>query len=408
MAWMRPVRFNIVEGGPMKHYKYLIIGGGLAGDATTKGIRELDTQGSIGMFSMEPDPPYMRPNLSKGLWKGRPVEKIWRKTTERGTELHLSRRVTQLDPAKKYALDDAGDEYTYDKLLLATGGTPNHLPFGNGNIIYYRTFQDYKHLRSLSESGDRFLVIGGSFIASELAAALTIVGKKVTMLLRENTICERFFPSNLSHFLNDYYREKGVEIVTGDTAASVQKEDDHITVRTGSGRAFDVTAVAAGIGIHTNLDLAKEAGLKVNDGITVNEHLETSVSDIYAAGDVANFFHTGLEKRTRVEHEDNAVQMGKVAGRNMAGANETYDYIPMFYSDLFDLGYEAVGELNNKLQTYSDWEEPFKKGVVYYLDDGHVRGVLLWNVWEKVDDARALMKEKGPFKAEDLKGRIKG
>src|SRR5512139_2998371 len=112
----------------MKHYKYLIVGGGLAGDAATKGIRELDPDGTIGMISMEPDPPYMRPNLSKGLWKGRPVEKIWRKTQERGTELHLNRQVTQLDPHQKIVRDTSNEAYTYDKLLLATGGTPNHLP----------------------------------------------------------------------------------------------------------------------------------------------------------------------------------------------------------------------------------------------------------------------------------------
>src|SRR5215211_8373740 len=100
----------------MKYYKYLIIGGGLAGDGATRGIRELDTDGSIGMISMEPDPPYMRPDLSKKLWKGRPVEKIWRKTEERA-ELHLSRKVVQLDPAKKHVLDNEGEEYTYDKLL---------------------------------------------------------------------------------------------------------------------------------------------------------------------------------------------------------------------------------------------------------------------------------------------------
>src|ERR1043166_4537537 len=130
----------------MRHYKYLIIGGGLAGDAATKGIRELDKDGSIGLISKEPDPPYMRPNLSKGLWKGRPVEKIWRKTEDRA-ELMLGRKVTELNPKTKTVRDDQGEEYTYDKLLLATGGTPNHLPFGNGNIIYYRDFQDYQHLR---------------------------------------------------------------------------------------------------------------------------------------------------------------------------------------------------------------------------------------------------------------------
>src|SRR5512138_1709894 len=392
----------------MKHFKYLIIGGGLAGDGATQGIRELDADGSIGMISTEPDPPYMRPNLSKGLWKGRPVEKIWRQTKERGTEIYLNCKVTKLDPKKKLVRDDQGDEYTYDKLLLATGGTPNHLPFGDGNIIYYRYFQDYQHLRSLTEQGDRFVVIGGGFIGSELAAALTMVGKKVTMIFPEDAISKNIFPSDLSHFLNDYYREKGVEVLIGETAASVQKNGDHMMVHTGSGRELEADGVVAGIGIHPNVDLAKEAGLKVENGIHVNERLETSAPDIYAAGDVANFFHSALEKRTRVEHEDNAVQMGKVAGRNMASAHETYTHVPMFYSDLFDLGYEAVGEMSSKMKIVEDWQEkPFKKGVVYYMDEDRVRGVLLWNVWEKVEEARALMREQGPFKEKDLKGRIK-
>jgi 3-phenylpropionate/trans-cinnamate dioxygenase ferredoxin reductase component len=392
----------------MKHYKYLIIGGGLAGDGATKGIRELDAEGPIGLISMEQDPPYMRPDLSKKLWKGRPIEKIWRKTEERA-ELHLGRKATQLDPKKKIVRDDQGNEYTYDKLLLATGGAPNHLPFGNGNIIYFRNFRHYKALRAMAEQGHHFVVIGGSFIGSELAAALTIVGQKVTMVLREDAICEHIFPKDLSHFLNDYYREKGVEVITGDSAASVQKEGNRIVVHTGSGRVIEADGVVAGIGIHPSLDLAKEAGIKVNDGIIVDEQLETSIPEIYAAGDAANFIHSALEKRTRVEHENNAVEMGKLAGRNMAGANESYTHIPMFYSDLFDLGYEAVGEMSSKMKTIVDWqEEPFKKGVVYYMDDGRVRGVLLWNVWEKVEEARALMKEAGPFREEDLKGRITG
>ena len=392
----------------MTHYKYLIIGGGLAGDAATRGIRELDKEGTIGLISSDTDPPYMRPNLSKGLWKGRPVEKIWRKTEERVTKMHLDCKVTDLDPAKKLVRDKSNDEYTYDKLLLATGGTPNHLPFGEGNIIYYRTFQDYLHLRKLTEQGNHFVVIGGSFIGSEIAAALTIVGQKVTMIFPENSISEHIFPSDLSKFLNEYYRLNGVDIMTGDSVASVQKDGDRLVARTGSGRTIEADGVVAGIGIHPNLDLAKEAGLHIENGIVINEQLQTLNPDIYAAGDAANFFHSALGKRVRVEHENNAVEMGKVAGRNMAGANDTYTHIPMFYSDLFDLGYEAVGEMSSKMEMFSDWEEPFKKGVVYYLEEGRVRGVLLWNVWEKVDEARALMMEKGPFNTENLKGSIKG
>lgn len=392
----------------MKHYKYLIIGGGLAGDGATRGIRELDADGTIGMISMEPDPPYMRPNLSKGLWKTYPLEKIWRKTEERA-ELHLNCKAIGLNPLKKQIRDDAGDEYTYDKLLLATGGSPVHLPFGDEGIIYFRDFQDYQHLRAMAERGNHFVVIGGSFIGSEIAAALTMVGKKVTMIFPGDAICGGIFPGDLAHFLNDYYRQKGVEVLPKDKVASLQQTGNHTTVRTESGRTIEADGVVAGVGIQTNLELAKAAGIEVRDGIIVNERLETSAPDIYAAGDAANFYHSALEKRTRVEHEDNAVQMGKLAGCNMAGASETYTHVPMFYSDLFELGYEAVGQMSSKMETVSDWQEgPFKKGVVYYLEAGRVRGVLLWNVWKQVDKARALMKEKGPFKADDLIGRIAG
>jgi 3-phenylpropionate/trans-cinnamate dioxygenase ferredoxin reductase component len=391
----------------MKHYKYLIIGGGLAGDAATRGIRELDEEGSIGLISMEAAPPYMRPNLSKGLWKGRPIEKIWRNTQERA-ELYLGRKVTQLNPQKKTVQDDQGEEYTYDNLLIATGGSPNHLPLEAAEIIYFRNFEDYQHLRAMANTQEHFVVIGGGFIGSEIAAALTMVGRKVTMVFLEDAIGGLVFPSDLAHFLNDYYRKKGVEIITNDSVASVQKEADRLMVRTGSGRAIETDGVVAGIGIRPNVELAQMAGLKVDNGIIVNERLGTSHADIYAAGDATNFFHAALRKRVRVEHEDNAVFMGKLAGRNMAGASETYTHIPMFYSDLFEFGYEAVGEMSNKMEMVSDWQEPFQKGVVYYLQEGGVRGVLLWNVWKQVDNARALLMEAGPFKAEDLRGRIKG
>jgi 3-phenylpropionate/trans-cinnamate dioxygenase ferredoxin reductase subunit len=390
----------------MEHYQYLIVGGGLTGDAAVRGIRELDTEGSIGMISMEPDPPYMRPNLSKGLWKGRPVEKIWRNTQHLGVELHLKRKVTHLDTVKKCVRDEKGNEYTYDKLLLATGGSPIRLPFGGDHVIYYRDFQDYQHLRTLSEQGEHFLVIGGGFIGSEIAAALTVVGKKVVMVFPEEAIGANIFPSDLSHFLNNYYRQKGVEVLPCDLVAGIEQSRDRSTVRTRSGRTFEVDGVVGGIGIRPNLELAQQAGLRVENGIIVDEHLRTSTSDIFAAGDVANFFHFSLGKRVRVEHEDNAIQMGKLAGRNMAGADESYIHVPMFYSDLFELGYEAVGEISSQLETVTDWQEPFKKGVVYYLEAGRVRGVLLWNVWDTVPAARDLLAEPGPFKAADLKGRL--
>jgi NADPH-dependent 2,4-dienoyl-CoA reductase/sulfur reductase-like enzyme len=392
----------------MKHYRYLIIGGGLAGDAGVRGIREIDLHGSIGVMSMELNPPYTRPNLSKGLWKGRPMEKIWRDTGSLGAELLLGKRVMELNPQNKCIRTEDGEEYTFDKLLLATGGSPARLPFGGEDIIYFRDLQDYQRLRALSERGEHFLVIGGGFIGSELTAALTMVGRKVTMVFPDPAIGASIFPNDLSLSLNDYYRQKGVELLTHDSVTGLQKKGDRFQVRTQNGRAFEVDGVVAGIGIRPTLELAQQAGLEVENGIVVDEGLRTSVPDIFAAGDVANFQHAALGKRVRVEHEDNAIHMGKLAGRNMAGAQEIYTHVPMFYSDLFELGYEAVGEISSKLETFTDWLEPFQKGVIYYLDptDHRVRGVLLWNVWDQVDNARALLAETTPFEAEDLKGRL--
>jgi NADPH-dependent 2,4-dienoyl-CoA reductase/sulfur reductase-like enzyme len=358
------------------------------------------------MISMEPNPPYARPNLSKGLWKGRPMEKIWRNTQSLGAQLHLERKVIQLDPLEKCVRDEKGEEYIFDKLLLAIGGSPIRLPFGNDDIIYFRDLQDYQRLRALTERGEKFLVIGGGFIGSEIAAALTMVGKKTVMVFLEETIGARIFPNDLSHYLTDYYRQKGVEVLTNDSVASLEKSGGRFTVRTRSGRAFEVDGVVAGIGIRPNLELAQQSGLQVENGIVVNERLLTSAPDVFAAGDVANFFHSALGKRVRVEHEDNALMMGKLAGHNMAGANESYTHVPTFYSDLFELGYEAVGEISSKMQIVTDWQESFNKGVAYYLENGRVRGVLLWNVWKQVDHARTLMAEVGPFKAADLKGRL--
>jgi NADPH-dependent 2,4-dienoyl-CoA reductase/sulfur reductase-like enzyme len=165
----------------------------------------------IGLFSTELNPPYTRPDLSKGLWKGRPLEKVWRNTKDLGAELLLGRKVTHLNPLEKCVRDEMGNDYTFDKLLLATGGSPVRLSFGDDDIIYFRDLQDYQRLRALSERGERFLVIGGGFIGSEIAAALTMAGKKVMMVFPDSAIGANVYPSDLSRFLTDYYRQKGVE-----------------------------------------------------------------------------------------------------------------------------------------------------------------------------------------------------
>src|SRR5512142_354246 len=395
----------------MHHYTYLIIGGGMTAAAAVEGIRQADPEGTIGLIGAETHPPYKRPPLSKGLWKGKPVEGIWLQTEGHGVALHLGRTVRALDPRQKQVTDDQGTVYTYDKLLLATGGMPRRLPFGGDRIIYFRTLDDYQQLRALTEQGQRFAVIGGGFIGSEIAAALAMNGKDVVLIFPGEGICGHMFAADLAGFLNDFYRQKGVEVLAGEQVVGLEVRDRRavLTLRGADASAehrIEADGVVAGIGIEPNVDLARSAGLEIGNGIVVDASLRTSDPDIFAAGDVASFANPSLGVRLRVEHEDNANTMGRMAGQAMAGRAVSYDHLPFFYSDLFELGYEAVGEVDSRLETVADWKEPYREGVVYYLRDGRVRGGLLWNVWEQVDAARSLIAEPGPFRPEDLKGRL--
>jgi len=389
-----------------KNYKYLIIGGGMTADAAVHGIRERDQTGTIAMLCGENHPPYDRPPLSKKLWTGKPLEVIWRKPGDPAAVVLLDTRAVKGDAAARTITDSRGEVYRYEKLLLATGGAPRRLPRADDGVIYFRTLDDYQRVRALADRKSEFVVIGGGFIGSEIAAALAMNGCRVTMVFPDRAIGAHFYPPQLADFLNGYFRDKGVTVLAGETVRAVKKDGARFVVETGSGQAPSADAVVAGIGIQPEVGLAGSLGLKVDNGIVVDAQLRAAAPDIYAAGDVANYYSTALDMRRRVEHEDNANVMGAMAGRNMAGAAENYDYLPYFYSDLFDLGYEAVGEFGTGLDVVEDWREPFRKGVVYYLKGDKVRGVLLWNTWGQVDAARALIGGKASFDAPALKGRI--
>jgi 3-phenylpropionate/trans-cinnamate dioxygenase ferredoxin reductase subunit len=388
-----------------EHYPYLIVGGGMSADAAARAIREVDANATVGLISADPHPPYARPPLSKGLWKGESESSIWRGTESTGADLRLGRRVTAIDAVRKTVTDDRGDAVTYDKLLLATGGTPRRLPV-ESEIIYFRTYDDYRRLRALANEPLRFAVVGGGFIGTEIAAALNLAGRDVVMLVPEDGLGARVFPADLSRHLVGYYRDHGVEVRTGERLASLTTGSGLVVLKTAANHELSADVIVAGIGILPDVDLAKQAGLWVDNGIVVDDLLRTSVPDIFAAGDVANVFNPALGTRMRVEHEDNAVTMGGAAGRAMAGHGTPYTHQSFFYSDLFSLGYEAVGELDPRLETFADWKEPFREGVVYYLKDGRVRGVLLWNVWGQVDAARELIGAPGRFSPQALKGRL--
>ena len=388
----------------MPTYRYLIAGGGLTADGACKGIRALDRDGSIGVVGSEPHPPYLRPPLSKDLWRGDPEEKIWRGTADLGVELHLSRTVVSLDLSKHEATDSEGETYSYERLLLATGGTPRRLPFGGDDVIYYRTLDDYRRLRTFADARARCVVIGGGFIGSEIAAALAMNECPVTIVFPDPGVCSRILPAELSAFVTESYREKGVEVLAGGSVTGIERDGDHVHVMTGEGQTLEADVVVAGLGIQPNTELAAAAGLPVDDGVPVDEFGRVDRrDDVFAAGDVARFPEAGLDELVRVEHEDHAKSHGRAVGKNMAGAEQPYDRLPFFYSDLFDLGYEAVGDIDARRETLAEWRTPNREGLIYYVDgDRRPRGVLLWNLFEHVDDARELIQARASIDERSL------
>jgi len=388
----------------MADYRYLIVGGGMTGDAACRGIRDHDADSAIGLFGREPHEPYARPPLTKALWKGKDESSIWRGTSELGVDLNPGREIATVDLDARTATDDGGTAHSYERLLLATGGQPRRLSDAPEGVIYYRTVDTYHQLRSLVRDGLPVTVIGGGFIGSEIAAALNMHGCAVTIVFPDAGIGAKVFPQELAEFVNDYYRDRGVEVLPGEKVARVGGAPGAFEVETESGKAIESEVVVAGLGIEPTTDLAEQAGLEVDDGIVVDLHGRAGGrEDVFAAGDVARFPTPLLGGTRRVEHENHANTHGRYVGANMAGADKPYDYLPYFYSDLFDLGYEAVGDVDSRLETVAEWAEPNKKGVVCYVEDGKPRGFLLWDVWDKVPAARELIASGEPVDAGALR-----
>lgn len=365
----------------------------MTGDAACKGIREHDKDGSIGLFAEESHDPYARPPLTKGLWKGKEESSIWRGTPDLDVEIRTGCTIVSLDLDASTVTDDAGETHSYERLLLATGGTPRRLSSAPDDVIYYRTLDTYHRLRALAGDGVRATVIGGGFIGSEIAAALAMNECTVTIVFPDAGIGAKVFPADLSLFVNDYYRSKGVDVLPGEKVSEIGRGGSAgFRVVTAEGRSIDSDVVVAGLGIEPRTDLAEQAGLPIDDGVLVDEYGRVEGhDDVFAAGDVARFPATLLGGLRRVEHENHANTHGQYVGANMAGADTPYNYLPFFYSDLFDLGYEAVGDVDSSLETVAEWAEPNRKGVVCYVEDGKPRGFLLWDVWDKVDAARELI-----------------
>ncbi|MBI5511279.1 MAG: FAD-dependent oxidoreductase [Deltaproteobacteria bacterium] len=384
----------------MSEYDYLIIGGGMTGRAAASGIREYQPAASIGLIGDEGHRPYKRPPLSKALWRGEPEASVWLDPVP-GVELLLGRIAVFIDRGRKRVVDDLGKAHGYRKLLLATGARPRRLGAGDDGVIYFRSLDDFCTLRALA-AGSHVGVVGGGFIGTELAAALVTNQMKVTLFFPEANVGARLFPSGLAEYLTGYYRQRGVDVRPGVRVTGVDRGRRVLF----DGGGLDVDAVVAGLGTVANDGLARAAGLAVDDGILVDEGLRTDDPDIFAAGDGARFANELLGARLRVEHEDNALTMGRLAGAAMTGQPVSYRHLPFFYSDLFDLGYEAIGDVDARLEVVADWKTENREGCLYYLQNGRVRGVVTWGIFGQMDQARALIAEPGPHDPASLVGRL--
>jgi NADPH-dependent 2,4-dienoyl-CoA reductase/sulfur reductase-like enzyme len=392
-------------------YDYVIVGAGMAGDAAARGIREVDPRGSIAVVGREPTAPVTRPALTKALWNDPEFTfgQVWLGTGEAtGADMLLGESVTAVDREARTVTTDAGLTIGYGALLLATGGRPRRVEGveDSGRVIYYRTVRDYERLRDLAGDGRHVVVVGGGYIGTELAAALVRNDTRVTLVLPQETLTAAAFPAGLARHLDAMYADAGVTLLRGTRVASATSGADGVTVVLTDGTEVAADGVVLGTGIVVDTDVARAAGLDVDDGVVVDEQLRTSDPHVWAAGDVARYPDRILGRR-RVEHVDNATSMGRQAGRNLAGAGEPYDHTPFFYSDLFDAGYEAVGTLDASLTTVEDWQDDdFGTGVVYYVDGDRVAGVLLWNVWDATDRAREVIDHHRDVRPEALRGLI--
>ncbi|MCJ0893645.1 NAD(P)/FAD-dependent oxidoreductase [Rhodococcus sp. ARC_M12] len=391
-------------------YDYLIIGGGMVADSAARGIREQDDAGTIGILGADPDEPYTRPALSKKLWTdpefGRdqvPLDTV----SDTGAEVHTGTRVVSLDRSNSSVTTESGDRHEYGTLLLATGAVPNQLELApSPRVVYFRTFADYRALRELTKTADHIAVVGGGYIGTEIAAALSLQGVKVTFVTSDAVLGGHMFPPSLAAGFDKGFAGHGVTVRRGTKVVSGAEASARVQLQLDDGSTVEADGVVFGLGVRPSTELADTAELAVDDGIVVDEFLRTADEHVYAAGDVANYPDAILGRR-RIEHVDNATEMGKAAGRNMAGAAESYSYTPYFYSDVYDDGYQAIGTVSMSLNVVEDWKSVGKEGVVYYLDDDAVvRGVLMWNVWEGLDVARTLLAEKKPQTEQSLRGLI--
>jgi 3-phenylpropionate/trans-cinnamate dioxygenase ferredoxin reductase component len=391
------------------HPTFVIVGGGLAGAKAAETLREEGFDGRLLLLGAEIERPYERPPLSKeylrGEVEGKPYVHDEGFYEEHEIELRADTEVTSLDLELSELEVAGGERIGFDRLLLATGAEPRRVNVEGADldgILYLRTTADSDAIRERILSGGKLITIGAGWIGAEVAASARQKGCEVSVLERSSLPLERVLGPELGAIYRDIHTDHGVQLLT-DTALEAFEGDGKVSaVRTADGRSIGCDFVVVGVGVSPRTGLAERAGLELDNGVAVDEHLRTSAPNVYAAGDIANASHTLFDRRIRIEHWANALNQGPAAARNMLDREEPFDKIPYFFSDQYDVGMEYAGFA-------TEWDEVVFRGdtearefIAFWVAGGRVVAGMNVNVWDVTDDIQELIRSRAPVDRERL------
>jgi 3-phenylpropionate/trans-cinnamate dioxygenase ferredoxin reductase component len=392
---------------------FVIVGGGMAGAIAAQTLREEGFDGKITLLAQEPNAPYERPPLSKDYLQGKAERdsifvhpEPW--YAEHAVELSLGSAVTSLDPASRTVTTATGERLSYDKLLLATGSKPRHLDVPGADLdgaYYLRNVEDSDRLKIKFAEANRVLIIGAGWIGLETAAAARAAGLDVTLLVSGDLPLEHVLGPEVAPIFDELHRSHGVDLRYRTTAVELTGRHGAVTgVRLSDGTRIDADMIIVGVGVAPRTELAGAAGLKIDNGIVVDEHLRTSDPDIFAAGDIAQTYSPRLGRHIRVEHWANARRQGAVAAKAMLGQDAVDVRPSYFFTDQYDLSMEYTGDIGPAgydrviFRRHADSNEM----IVFWLYEQRIQAGMNINIWDVADDIDRLIQSARPINADDL------
>lgn len=382
----------------------VIVGASLAGGRAAEALRDEGFEGGVVLVGAEAERPYERPPLSKGYLQGtagrdaaylHPADYYG----DHDIELRTAIRATAVEPHDSVVILENGERLAYDRLLLATGSEPRALEVPGAalpGVHVLRTLADADKLRDALDAAQAVVVIGSGWIGSEVAASARTLGKAVTLVGREAAPLTRVLGPEVGAIYRQLHTDHGVRLVANTEVESIRGDDTVEAVRTTDGRTVDADLVVVGVGATPRLELARAGRLTIDGGVVTDHELRTSVESIYAAGDIAAAWHPFFHARLRVEHWANATHQGRLAARNMLGAGDSYDRIPYFFSDQFDLGMEYSGYAPEWNQVVFRGDTAKREFVAFWLQDGRVVAGMNANIWDLAEPIQDLIRSHQP------------